>query len=138
MTANILDSLGVTREKVREASARLFEPAVIADGAGRERRVVGDGEAEQATAQARRSAARRGQSRFRSEHVLFCLADDSGCSARRVLNDAQPPQIQIPGPATSARTSRSIALSSFWNSATIASSSTRSPAPQQARFGWSR
>jgi ATP-dependent Clp protease ATP-binding subunit ClpA len=87
MAANILDQLGVTRDKVREASARLFEPALIADGDGQERRVVGDGEAEHAVTQARRLAARRGQSQFRSEHLLFCLATDLGSSARRVLND---------------------------------------------------
>lgn len=87
VAANILDQLGVTRDKVREASARLFEPAMIADGDGRERRVVGDGDAENAVTGARRLAARRGQSQFRSEHLLFCLATDPGSSARRVLND---------------------------------------------------
>jgi ATPases with chaperone activity, ATP-binding subunit len=85
--ANILDQLGVTREKVREASTRLFEPALIAGPDGQERRVVGDGEAEIAVTQARRLAARRGQSQFRSEHLLFCMATDPGSSARRVLND---------------------------------------------------
>ena len=84
--ANILDRLGVTRDKVREANTRLFEPAMIADD-GQERRVVGDGEAEQAVTGARRLAARRGQSQFRTEHLLFCLALDPGSSARRVLND---------------------------------------------------
>jgi ATP-dependent Clp protease ATP-binding subunit ClpA len=87
MAANILDQLGVTREKVREAGTRLFEPAMIIDGDGRERQVVGDGEAEHAVTQARRLAARRGQSQLRSEHLLFCLATDPGSSARRVLND---------------------------------------------------
>lgn len=85
--ANILDQLGVTRDKVREAGALLFEPALIADDAGRPQRVVGDGEAEQAITQARRLAARRGQSQLRSEHLLLCLATDPGSSARRVLND---------------------------------------------------
>jgi ATP-dependent Clp protease ATP-binding subunit ClpA len=85
--ANILDQLGVGRDQVREANARLFEPAFIAGGDGRERRVVGDGEAEQAVTTARRLAARRGQSQFRTEHLLFCLAIDPGSSARRVLND---------------------------------------------------
>lgn len=85
--ANILDGLGVTRERVREAGARLFEPVAITDDAGRERRVVGDGEAEQAVTAARRLAARRGQSQCRTEHLLFCLALDSGSSARRVLSD---------------------------------------------------
>ncbi len=84
--ANILDRLSVTRDKVREANTRLFEPAMIADD-GRKRRVVGDGEAEQAVTGARRRAARRGQSQFRTEHLLFCLALDPGSSARRVLND---------------------------------------------------
>jgi ATP-dependent Clp protease ATP-binding subunit ClpA len=85
--ANILDRLGVTRDKVREASVRLFEPAMITDGDGEARRVVGDGEAGQAVTGARRLAARRGQSQFRTEHLLFCLALDPGSSARRVLND---------------------------------------------------
>lgn len=85
--ANILDRLGVTRDKVREAGTRLFEPVMIAGSDGQERRVVGDGEAEQAVTGARRLAARRGQSQFRTEHLLFCLALDPGSSARRVLDD---------------------------------------------------
>jgi ATP-dependent Clp protease ATP-binding subunit ClpA len=85
--ANILDRLGVTREKVREANTRLFEPAIMADNDGQERRIVGDGEAEQAVTGAQRLAARRGQSQFRAEHLLFCVALDPGSSARRVLND---------------------------------------------------
>lgn len=52
---------------VREACARLFEPAMIAGSDGTERRVVGDGEAEQAITGARRLAARRGQSQFRTD-----------------------------------------------------------------------
>ena len=52
--ASVLDRLGVTREKVREANARLFEPAMIAGEDGQERRVVGDGEAGQAVTGARR------------------------------------------------------------------------------------
>jgi hypothetical protein len=85
--AGILDRIGVTRDKVREAGARLFEPALITAEDGQERRVVGDGEAEQAVTMARRLAARRGQSQFRPEHLLFCLATDVGSSARRVLGD---------------------------------------------------
>ncbi|MGI5157505.1 Clp protease N-terminal domain-containing protein [Microbispora sp. CA-102843] len=81
VAANILDRLGVSREKVREANARLFEPAMIVGVDGEERRVVGDGDAERAVIQARRLAARRGQSQCRSEHVLFCLATDPGSSA---------------------------------------------------------
>jgi hypothetical protein len=68
-------------------NTRLFEPAIIADCDGQERRVVGDGEGEQAVTGARRLAARRGQSQFRTEHLLFCLATDPGSSARRVLDD---------------------------------------------------
>ena len=85
--ASVLDRLGVTREKVREANARLFEPAMIAGEDGHERRVVGDGEAGQALSDARRLAARRGQSQFRTEHLLFCIALDPGSAARRVLGD---------------------------------------------------
>ncbi len=85
--AAILDRLGVTREKVREAGTRLFEPAMLAAPDGGQRRVVGDGEAEQAVTGARRLAARRGQSQFRTEHLLFCIVLDPGSSARRVLND---------------------------------------------------
>lgn len=85
--AGVLDRLGVTRDKVRAASARLFEPAMIAGEDGHERRVVGDGEAEQAVTGARRLAARRGQSQFRTEHLLFCIALDPGSAARRVLGD---------------------------------------------------
>lgn len=85
--ATILDRLGVTRDKVREASTRLLEPAVITGADGQERRVAGDGEAGDAVSQARRLAARRGQSQFRSEHLLFCLATDPGSSAHRILSD---------------------------------------------------
>lgn len=85
--ASVLDRLGVTRDKVRAANARLFEPAMIAGEDGHERRVVGDGEAEQALIDARRLAARRGQSQFRTEHLLFCIALDPGSAARRVLGD---------------------------------------------------
>ena len=85
--ASVLDRLGVTRDKVRAANARLFEPAMIAGEDGHERRVVGDGEAEQAVTGARRLAARRGQSQFRTEHLLFCIALDPGSAARRVLGD---------------------------------------------------
>jgi hypothetical protein len=83
VAANVLDGLGVTRDKVREAAARLFEPA---GGDGRPR-VVGDGEAEAAVAGARRFAAGRGQNVTRTEHLLFVLALDPGSSARRVLAD---------------------------------------------------
>lgn len=94
--ANILDRLGVTREKVREAGARLFEPVRVTGADGGERRVVGDGDADDAVIQARRLAARRGQSQFRTEHLLFCLALDPGSSARRVLNDlgVDPAQVK--------------------------------------------
>ena len=85
--ASVLDRLGVTRDKVRAANARLFEPAMIAGEDGQERRVVGDGEAEQALIDAGRLAARRGQSQFRTEHLLFCIALDPGSAARRVLGD---------------------------------------------------
>src|SRR3712207_241633 len=60
VTANILDSLGVTREKVREAGSRPFEPAMIADGTGEARRMVGVGEAAGRRHPTRRLAARRG------------------------------------------------------------------------------
>lgn len=94
--ANILDRFGVTRDKVREASARLFEPVAITGADGRKRRAVGDGEADEAVTQARRLAARRGQSQFRTEHLLFCLVLDPGSSARRVLNDlgVDPAQVK--------------------------------------------
>lgn len=85
--AGVLDRVGVTRDKVREANSRLFEPAVIADEKGDERRVVGDGEADRAVTSARRLAARRGQSQVRTEHLLFCLATDHGSAAGRVLGD---------------------------------------------------
>lgn len=94
--ANVLDRLGVTRDKVREAGARLFEPVLITGADGRELRVAGDGGADDAVIQARRLAARRGQSQVRSEHLLFCLALDPGSSARRVLNDlgVDPAQVK--------------------------------------------
>jgi hypothetical protein len=94
--AAALDRLGVTREKVREASARLFQPTMIAGEDGQERRVVGDGEAEQAVTGARRLAARREQSQFRTEHLLFCIALDPGSAARRILGglDVDPARIK--------------------------------------------
>lgn len=94
--AAVLDRLGVTREKVHEAGTRLFEPTLLAGPGGEQRRVVGDGEAEQAVTGARRLAARRGQSQFRTEHLLFCIALDPGSSARRVLNDlgVDPAQVK--------------------------------------------
>lgn len=79
--------VGVTRDKVREAGARLFEPALLTDGDGHERRIVGDGEAGHARTTARRMAARRGHTQVRTEHLLFCLATDPGSSAHRVLAD---------------------------------------------------
>ena len=85
VAANVLDRLGVTRERVGEVSARLLVPAA-GGGAGR-RRVVGDGEAEAAVISARRFAASRGQNLARTEHLLFVLALDPGSSARRVLDD---------------------------------------------------
>ncbi|HEY3261948.1 MAG TPA: Clp protease N-terminal domain-containing protein [Pseudonocardiaceae bacterium] len=85
--ANVLDRLDVTRDKVRDASARLFEPAVITAADGQERRVIGDGEADDAVQRARRLAAQRGQFEVRTEHLLFIIALDPGCAARRVLND---------------------------------------------------
>jgi Clp amino terminal domain, pathogenicity island component len=54
--ASILDRLGVTRDRVREASIRLFEPVMITGPGGEQRRVVGDGEADQAVTGARRLA----------------------------------------------------------------------------------
>jgi ATP-dependent Clp protease ATP-binding subunit ClpA len=81
VAANVLDRLGVTRDKVREAGARLFEPT------GDNPRVVGDGEAEAILIRARRFAAQGGQNLAGTEHVLFLLAMDPGSSARRVLND---------------------------------------------------
>jgi ATP-dependent Clp protease ATP-binding subunit ClpA len=94
--AAVLDRLGVTREKVHEAGTRLFEPTLLAGPGGEQHRVVGDGEAEQAVTGARRLAARRGQSQFRTEHLLFCIALDPGSSARRVLNDlgVDPAQVK--------------------------------------------
>jgi ATP-dependent Clp protease ATP-binding subunit ClpA len=87
VAAGVLDHAGVTREKIRAAAARLFEPAVVTGDAGRPRRVVGDGGAESALAIAARMAARRGQSEVRTEHLLLELAIDDGASSRRVLDD---------------------------------------------------
>jgi ATP-dependent Clp protease ATP-binding subunit ClpA len=81
--AAVLDQLGITRENVRAACERLFEPVIDAEG----RRIVGDGDAESALVQAKHLAARRGQSQVRTEHLLFVLALDCGSASRRVLND---------------------------------------------------
>lgn len=87
VAAGILDGLGVTHDKVRQAGARLFEPLVRPDDDGEQRRIVGDGEGQDAVVQARRLAARRGQSQVRPEHLLFCVATDPGSAAHRVLAD---------------------------------------------------
>ncbi|MGH3389410.1 MAG: Clp protease N-terminal domain-containing protein [Actinomadura sp.] len=73
--ANILDHLGATREKVREASARLFEPTMIADGDGRERWVVSDGEADQAVTGSEATSVRGVDDRRRGvdEHLAVVL-----------------------------------------------------------------
>jgi ATP-dependent Clp protease ATP-binding subunit ClpA len=81
--ATVLDQLGVTRDRIREAAACLFEPTSGTDGA----RVLGDGEAEAAVAQARRFSAGRGQSRVDTQQLLFVIALDPGSAARRILND---------------------------------------------------
>jgi Clp amino terminal domain, pathogenicity island component len=49
LAANVLDRLGVTREKVRDTAARLFVP-VVTTVDGQERRVVGDGQGDSALA----------------------------------------------------------------------------------------
>lgn len=87
LAAAVLDRLGVTREKVREASARLFAPATITTSDSQKSRVVGDGEGESAVLRASRTAVERGQSEVRTEHLLFVIALDPGSAARRVLND---------------------------------------------------
>jgi ATP-dependent Clp protease ATP-binding subunit ClpA len=83
VASNVLAKLGVTRERVVDANARLFEPVTRGSG----RRVVGDGEAELAITRAKRFAADYCPSLVRTEHLLFVLATDPGSSARRVLDD---------------------------------------------------
>jgi ATP-dependent Clp protease ATP-binding subunit ClpA len=84
VAANILDRLGVTRENLRAAATRLFEPATSGEGG---RRIVGDGEADAAIRSARRFATDRGQNLAGTEHLLLVLALDPGSAARRVLNN---------------------------------------------------
>jgi ATP-dependent Clp protease ATP-binding subunit ClpA len=91
VAASILDRLGVTRDKVREAAQRLLEPA----GGDDRPRVVGDGEADEAVAHARKFAASRGQNLARTEHLLWVLAMDPGTSARRILDDLDVEVAQI-------------------------------------------
>jgi len=88
--AAVLDRLGVTRDKVRDSAARLFEPT--GEGAGR---IVGDGEAEATIAQARRFAAGRAQRFVDTQHVLFHIALDPGCAAGRVLTDLGVDRAQV-------------------------------------------
>lgn len=78
VAANVLDRLGVTRERIHEAAARLLQPS-----GG----VLGDGEAHDNVMRARRFAAGRGQNLTRTEHLLWTLAMDPGSSARRILDD---------------------------------------------------
>ena len=104
VAANVLDRLGVTRDRVREASARLLDATDSDAGL----QVMGDGEAEDAVLSARRLATSRGHNLARTEHVLFVLALDPGSSARRVLDDigVDPARVkkgaQRPDPATAA------------------------------------
>ncbi|MEV0271462.1 Clp protease N-terminal domain-containing protein [Hamadaea sp. NPDC050747] len=81
--AAVLDQLGVTRDGIRATAARLFAQISTTDGT----RVLGDGEAESAVAQARRFTAGRGQSRVDTQQLLLVIATDPGSAARRVLND---------------------------------------------------
>ncbi|WP_049564012.1 ClpX C4-type zinc finger protein [Nonomuraea sp. SBT364] len=93
--AGVLDRLGVTHDKVLEAASRLLRPHAAVDaarevasgGADDGSRTVGDGEAYDTVMRARRFAAGRGQNLARTEHLLFILATDPGCSARRILDD---------------------------------------------------
>jgi ATP-dependent Clp protease ATP-binding subunit ClpA len=85
--ATVLDRLGVTRDKVRDTAARLFEPALVTGTEGDQQQVAGDGEAHAAVNSARRLAAERGHNEVRTEHLLFVIALDPGSAARRVLND---------------------------------------------------
>jgi len=111
--ASILDKLGVTREKVREASARLLDAALPGNDASI---VVGDGEAEDAVLAARRFAADRGQELAHPQHLLFILALDPGSSARRILDDLgiDPAQVKkelnnlVPAPPRGRRRGRKI------------------------------
>jgi ATP-dependent Clp protease ATP-binding subunit ClpA len=81
--ATVLDQLEVTRDRIREAAGRLFEPTTRPDG----NRVLGDGEAQAAITQARRFCAGRGQNQVDTQQVLFVIALDPGCAAGRLLND---------------------------------------------------
>jgi ATP-dependent Clp protease ATP-binding subunit ClpA len=111
VAANILDRLGVTRDAVKEASARLLAPR---GDAGHDSLVIGDGEAESAVTAARRFAANRGHNMTRTEHLLFVIAMDPGSSARRVLEDlgVGPARLKkelsdlIPSPPRSGRRGR--------------------------------
>jgi ATP-dependent Clp protease ATP-binding subunit ClpA len=87
IAAGVLDRARVTREKIIQSSARLFEPIVITADDETERRVVGDGGADNALAIAHQVAARRGHSQVRTEHLLFALITDEGAASRRVLDD---------------------------------------------------
>jgi hypothetical protein len=87
VASNVLANLGVTRERVRDANTRLFQPVTRHSTGAGERRVVGDGEAEAALTRANRLAAEHCPSTVRTEHLLFVLATDPGSSARRVLDD---------------------------------------------------
>ncbi|TCO51343.1 ClpA/ClpB-like protein [Kribbella antiqua] len=109
VAANVLDRLGVTRDAVAAASARLLTSRDT-DG----EHVVGDGEAEATVVAAQRFAASRGQNLTRTEHLLFVLALDPGSSARRVLDDLgiDPARVkkelsdQLPPPPRSGRRGR--------------------------------
>ncbi|MGH3859158.1 Clp protease N-terminal domain-containing protein [Actinokineospora sp.] len=82
--AAALDRLGVTRERLREASRRLFDDG---DGSSVPGERPWSAEAAQAVENARDHARQRGHNYVGTEHLLFVISADPGSQARRVLQD---------------------------------------------------
>lgn len=84
LAAAVLDKVGVTREGVRQSTARLFGTAERASGI---RSPGWSADAEQAIEAARTMARQRGFNYVGTEHLLYVLASDPGSQASRVLQD---------------------------------------------------
>lgn len=137
----LLEAAVTAAAEAGEAAEALLEHYVGARQGGREHRVVGDGEADEAERRARRLAARRGQSQVRTEHLLFVLAIDPGSAARRVLNHlgVDPARVKkelaewLPSPAPASGSAASASSSAPTSS--VPASPADPPRPSAALHG---
>jgi len=90
VAANALDRLGVTRQRIDDATRAMFPPPEAGDPMDPDEHpnedLDQDPDVGAALGRARRLAGERGCGEVATEHVLFVLATDPGSAARRVLN----------------------------------------------------